>query len=232
MINGRDALLKAITSSPSVSTIDGYFLHSRRFLAQTTEMSFWRTQAAIICAMHAKHSLTMFVAHIHSECDWSLVVNFKRSLQRVGWIMNDTSIDFASFGDSVCDSASFVIGINRSSTAVHQPVVIPHPPVQTPKVISDFVYTPFNRKELSVAPSCYDPEFAGFPATATLPIATDATLRAIHSKRLYNIRRSGDDSGITAGSGVYSVDGICPPFTPLNPNIFGSSFGIEFSIQD
>jgi len=146
--------------------------------------------------------------------------------------MNDNSIDYAAFGDSVCDSALFIIGVNRSSTAIHQAITVPHPPAQSPQVLAEFLYAPFNRQELSVSPSRHDPEFAGFPATATLPIATDASLRTVHAKRIYNIRRTSDTSGITAGSGVYSVDGICPPFSPPNPNLFGSSFGIEFSVAD
>ena len=78
-------MLKAITSSPSTSKIDGYFIHSHRFLARATEVIFWRTQAAIIRAMHAKRSLVLFVAHVHPECDLSVIVSFK-TIFAVSWM--------------------------------------------------------------------------------------------------------------------------------------------------
>ena len=37
-----------------------------------------------------------------------------------------------------------------------------------------------------------------------------------------------DDKGISAGSGVYCVSGLCPPFCASNNNAFASTFGIEF----
>ena len=37
-----------------------------------------------------------------------------------------------------------------------------------------------------------------------------------------------DNNEITAGSGVYNTDCLCPTFGPDNPNLFSNTFGIEF----
>ena len=47
------------------------------------------------------------------------------------------------------------------------------------------------------------------------------------SKRIYNLHRQFDNTAITAGSGAYEVDGLCPLFSSTNPNMFAATFGIE-----
>ena len=42
------------------------------------------------------------------------------------------------------------------------------------------------------------------------------------------MHRHMDEISITAGSGIYDGDGLCPPFSSPNTNMFASTFGIEF----
>ena len=37
-----------------------------------------------------------------------------------------------------------------------------------------------------------------------------------------------ENEELTAGSGVYDTDCICPPFAPDNTHLFANTFGIEF----
>ena len=99
-------------------------------------------------------------------------------------------------------------------------------------MIADFIYAPFNCHKLARAPSRFDPDFADFPVSASIPIPTDLNLRPIHAKRIYNLLRDSDNPAITVGRGVYSMDSICPPVACPNPNIFGSSFGIKFLLDN
>ena len=45
--SGSD-LLRCIEASSTTSTIHGYWLHSHRFLHRSTELDFWKIQAAIV----------------------------------------------------------------------------------------------------------------------------------------------------------------------------------------
>ncbi len=53
--------------------------------------------------------------------------------------------------------------------------------------------------------------------------------RRYRVKYLYNIHQPDDDISVHTGTGVYSTDGICPPFASANSNIFDSTFGIKFN---
>ena len=37
---------------------------------------------------------------------------------------------------------------------------------------------------------------------------------------------------VTAGAGVYDTSGLCPPFCSANSNVFGSTFGLRFEVDD
>ena len=50
---------------------------------------------------------------------------------------------------------------------------------------------------------------------------------------LYYLHRPDHNPSLVIGTGVFSVDGLCPPFAPdKNPNLFGHHCGIEFFRDD
>ena len=59
------------------------------------------------------------------------------------------------------------------------------------------------------------------------PLGEVSHLGKTRSKQLYNVHRQQDSHDITPGTGVYLLDGICPPYGPQNYNNFGSAFGIK-----
>ena len=52
------------------------------------------------------------------------------------------------------------------------------------------------------------------------------------SKTIYNLHRVGDNNSVTAGTGIYSLEGICPPLCSPSQNIFGCVFDIEIDIDE
>ena len=68
--------------------------------------------------------------------------------------------------------------------------------------------------------------------TVSMPIPELDQQRSICSKRIYNLHRCSDGVSITAGYGVYSLDGLCPTFASPNQNMFCNLFGIEFAVGD
>ena len=79
--------------------------------------------------------------------------NRRRILTRNYWILSVHNIDYPTFGGDVDDNAHFIISINKLATRVHHPVVVPHPPLNLPRQLADFIHLPFNHREFSLAPS-------------------------------------------------------------------------------
>ena len=63
------------------------------------------------------------------------------------------------------------------------------------------------------------------------PVPEPTPTHISRAQRSYNLNRPLDNPEITAGSGVYSTDGLCPTFAPNNPNLFSNTFGIEFDLD-
>ena len=54
--------LQAIKASRITSTVHGYFIHLHRSLQSSTQLKFWKTQAAIIKVLQPQRGLMIFVA--------------------------------------------------------------------------------------------------------------------------------------------------------------------------
>ena len=225
-------LLQHIVSSKVTSPIHGYFIHSHRFLLAQTQVDFWRIQSAIVRALQTQRRLQIFVAHVHPDCDHAPITSFRRSLTRTGWILSSTDVYFPQFGDSIADGAQFIIGLHRTASSNHDRILLPTPPPSKPSPLAQFVYAPFNRRDYALSPARLNPAFKDSGLTASAPTPSTSTRTSLRQERAYNIHRPSDDPGITAGTGVYFDTGLCPPFCGPNTNLFGCSFGIEFSIPD
>lgn len=225
-------LLQKLQTSRVNTTIHGYLIHSHRFLHDDTQRRFWKLQGSIVRALQSKRGLQVFVAHVQADCDELHVEAFVRSTSRYGWTVTRQRLYYPDFGDSIADSSTFLFGVHRSTSESRAAVQLPTPPAAEPKKLADFVYPPFNQLPMCVSPARTETGFADQQLHASDPIVAETHLRTSRARRIYNLHRPGDNASITAGAGVYSLDGLCPPFSSPNANIFGSTFGIEVSVGD
>ena len=63
--------------------------------------------------------------------------------------------------------------------------------------------------------------------TSSEPLGKASPCGASRLKQIYNVHRQSNSRAATAGTGVYSVDELCPPYGPPDYDIFSSTFGIE-----
>ena len=85
----------------------------------------------------------------------ALANGFKRSMQRSGWLMSTTDIYYPDVGDSVADSAAFMLGVHKAATGNHVPIRVAMPPSVCPDPLASFIYKPFNSKEYAVSLARY-----------------------------------------------------------------------------
>ena len=127
---------KAFTIASTV--LHGYFIHSHRFLQSSTRPKFWKTQASIIKALQCQQGLVVFTATIHPEWDLTPVTAFKNSLKHGGWILSDHNIYYPNFGDSIADSAMFIMGVQRTCSQYNIPIICPIPPAVSGRNLWEF----------------------------------------------------------------------------------------------
>jgi hypothetical protein len=184
-----DDLLQTIKASPVTSTVHGYFVHSHRFLLSSTQSKFWKTQSAIIKALQLQRGMMIFIAHVHPECDITPITAFKGTLKRGGWSLSEHYVYYPNFGDSVADSAMFIIGVQRACSSSKAPIVCPTPPAVAGKKLGDFAYLPFNLREMCVSPASTDASFSQSGMVASDPCSEAAAKGRTVSKRIYNLHR-------------------------------------------
>ena len=115
--------------------------------------------------------------------------------------------------------------------ATMQPLRVVMPPATTPDPLASFVYKPFNVREYAISLARHQKDFSSSGCSAMDPVATVTHTKGRRAKCIYQLHRATDDRGISAGSGVHCVSGLCPPFCASNSNAFASTFGIEFDCE-
>ena len=178
-------------------------------------------------ALREKRRLSIFVVHVHKECDTGRIAWFSLRCCSAGWFITTVNVCFPDIGDCVDDRDTFGIGVHRLSMPKCEPIACPTPPCSDAK-IADFLYKPFDKEELSVCPGKDSPIFQSTGFTSLKPLVQAAPSRRQSVVCLYNVHRVSDDPSVSAGTGVFSVDGLCPPLDHPSCNIFDRSFGIEF----
>ena len=226
--NSSDDFLQRLRSSKASDTIHAYLLHTPRFRVAASEKAFWTTQSALVRTLRSKRNLQVFWAFIHPSCDMALAKSFRRSTGRAGWLISSTDVYFPQFGDSLAEGSTVYVGVHRGCTANHDNIRIAFPPPTVPKPLASFLYTPFNNKTHAVSLARSHADFASTGCLASAPPPPATSMHQYREKRLYLLHRSGDNTHVAAGSGVYDTDGLCPPLCSPNTNIFGGNFGIEF----
>ena len=100
-----------------------------------------------------------------------IVHGFKQSIPCVGWTLTLVDAYFPDFGDSVASSATFYLGVHKSTCSNVKPIRLHHPPDCHIPGFESYLYKPFNKRQFAVYPSCFSPSFdtSCMIATDTVP---------------------------------------------------------------
>ena len=81
--------------------VDGYIIHTPRYLGRESGVSFWRIQADIIMECAEKHGLQVFMAHVHQTTQTSVTNKFQIQLHIDGWLLTPIKVKYHDFRDSI-----------------------------------------------------------------------------------------------------------------------------------
>jgi hypothetical protein len=218
-----------ITSNDDIY-VDLYLCHAPMIIEQRFLSCWWRFQSQIITKARIAKGLQVFVIYIPSLFHVEEVSDkFQIALKRDGWTLQISDIDFPTFGDSIDDRCSVIMGVHRSTQANVAPLLVVTPPSSPPKAISDFVFDKFNESCYAVS---FSRKYIDQHPTGNLKIVdsmpTPPPRSSRHSRRLYDLVPSVDIVHTTLGTGVYDTNYLLPPLSKANDSIFGQLFGIEF----
>jgi hypothetical protein len=237
ILSSATALLDHIRGSGITSPLSGYLIHSHWYSGTDPASKFWEVQAHIVLQLRLIRNLSTVVAWVHPDHDGRAFTTFSTKLKASGWIVNDTLLRFGAFNDLITGSHRLIMAIHSNTEEGCKPLELRVPPSGRARLISSFIWEPFNRPELAVSYARSDPSFNmhavndnGLP-----PMTATCVTKAQHSsmesgiRPLYFLHRQGDNPNNLAGSLVVHTDSWAPAFSPVaTPNVFGHYFGIKF----
>jgi len=97
--------------------------------------------------------------------------------------------------------------------------------------LAAFIHAPFNVVTYATSKGRLEADFSDGGFSHSLPGAGSSSDHQYRPIRLYNIHRAMDNRNVEAGSGVYDLDGLCPPLTCPTSNTFCDKFGVEFTVE-
>ena len=116
ILSGASALLDHIRGSGLTSKLTGYLIHSHRYQGSEPTRKFWDLQAHIVTQFRLIRSLSVFAAFVHPDHDGRAVsVGLVTKLQADGWVISDTNISYASYGDSVSGTCRLIVGVHSNT---------------------------------------------------------------------------------------------------------------------
>ena len=160
-----------------------------------------------------------------------------KKLQADGWVISDTNISYAAYGDSVSGTCRLIIGIHSNTERNCATLEFKMPPTHLSRRLGRYLWAPFNHLEMAVSYSMSDPSFYNHaindsslpPLSAMAPLPSQLASVPPGVNVLYFLHRPDHNPSSVVGLSVISVDGLCPPFVPdETPNLFGHHYGIEF----
>ena len=238
ILSGASALLDHIRGSGLTSKLTGYLIHSHRYQGSEPTRKFWDLQAHIVTQFRLIRSLSVFAAFVHPDHDGRAVsVGLVTKLRADGWVISDTNISYASYGDSVSGTCRLIVGVHSNTERNCAKLEFKTPPTRLSRRLGRYLWAPFNRPEMAVSYSMNDPSFnshavndSGLPPLSAT-VTSQSQLASIPPgvDVLYYLHQPDHNPSSIVGSSVISVDGLCPPFVPdETPNLFGHHYGIEF----
>ena len=237
ILSGAPALLDHICGLGLTSKLTGYLIHLHRYQGSEPTRMFWDLQAHIVTQFRLIQSLSIFAAFVHPDHDGrAVLVGFVVKLRKDGWIISDTNISYAAYGDSVAGTCRLIVGVHSNTERDCTSLEFKMPPTHLSRRLGHYLWAPFNRPKMAVSYSMNDASFnnhavndSGLPPLSAT-ILSHSQLASVPTgvKVLYSLHQP-DHPFSLIGSGVISMDGLCPPFVPdETPNLFGHHYGIEF----
>ncbi len=165
------------------------------------------------------------------------MVGFVVKLWKDGWIISDTNISYAAYGDSVLGTCRLIVGVHSITEHSCTSLEFKTPPTHVFQRLGSYLWAPFNRPKMAVFYLMNDPSFNNHavndsglpPLSATVPMQSQLASVPSGVDILYYLYRPDHNPSSVVGSSVISVDGLCLPFVPdKTPNLIGHHFGIEF----
>ncbi|KAL3785603.1 hypothetical protein HJC23_004751 [Cyclotella cryptica] len=196
----------------------------------TQQRSQWfRTIASLIVNCCCHHGLQLFCLLTPSKLEGiHIPSSFHETLKQDLWITSTTSLQFPTFGDSIDNTATALLGVHRSTQSSVDALYINTPPQARCRTIHDFIHTPFNESTYAHMNRMSDND----TLVAINPVPVPPPTSRYHSTCLYNLLPVKCEHDTTIGAGVFDTSHLFPPLDPQNDNLFGQSFGIEFDCMD
>ncbi len=221
-----------------MSKLTGYMIHSHRYTTSEPTTCFWDIQSSIVTQLWLIWLLSIVLAFVHPDHDSRAVSNgFFQRLRKDGWVCSDTVVSYPNFGDSVSGSCRLIAAVHSNTDPSCKPIEFKTPPPTPSRWIRRFLWAPFNWPKLAISYSKDDRSFKNhavnnsglLPLRASIPTNAQQASLNPDVRHLYYLHRPDVDPSVLIGSAVVSVDGLCPPFQPMeNGNLFGHYFGVKF----
>ena len=183
ILSGAPALLDHICGLGLTSKLTGYLIHLHRYQGSEPTRMFWDLQAHIVTQFRLIRSLSIFAAFVHPDHDGrAVLVGFVVKLRKDGWIISDTNISYAAYGDSVAGTCRLIVGVHSNTERDCTSLEFKMPPTHLSWRLGHYLWAPFNRPEMAVSYSMNDASF-----NKTTPSMTPAfhpyplRFRRIHS---------------------------------------------------
>ncbi|KAL3802962.1 hypothetical protein HJC23_011585, partial [Cyclotella cryptica] len=215
--------------------VDFFIAHCPSSISTQQRSQWFRTIASLIINCRCRHGLQLFCLLTPSKLEGiHIPSSFHETLKQDLWITSTTSLQFPTFGDSIDDTATALLGVHRSTQSSVDALYINTPPQARCRTIHDLIHTPFNESHYAVsfARSHMNRMSANDTLVAIDPVPVPPPTSRYHSTRLYNLLPVKCEHDTTIGAGVFDTSHLFPPLDPQNDNLFGQSFGIEFDCMD
>ncbi|KAL3787769.1 LOW QUALITY PROTEIN: hypothetical protein HJC23_009820, partial [Cyclotella cryptica] len=215
--------------------VDFFIAHCPSSISTQQRSQWFCTIASLIINCRCRHGLQLFCLLTPSKLEGiHIPSSFHETLKQDLWITSTTSLQFPTFGDSIDDTATALLGVHRSTQSSVDALYINTPPQARCRTIHDLIHTPFNESTYAVsfARSHMNRMSANDTLVAIDPVPVPPPTSRYHSTRLYNLLPVKCEHDTTIGAGVFDTSHLFPPLDPQNDNLFGQSFGIEFDCMD
>ncbi len=100
------------------------------------------------------------MAFIHPDHDGHAVsLGFVTKLRNDSWLISDTQIVYAAYGDSVAGSCCLIVGVHSNTEENCTALEFKTPPTSLPQHLGCHLWAPFNWPKMVVSYSMHEPSF-------------------------------------------------------------------------
>ena len=151
-------------------------------------------------------------------------------LKHCGRIISYHATYFPDFGDTIADLATFIFGLQHTSTMNNDPINCPMPLARKYTTVTEFIYHRFNLHNMCISHVHTNTAITKSQLVASHPIDEASFGGATKYEQIYNIHHLNDNKSVIADTGVHVLSGNHPPSCSPNHNNVGCTFGIEYKL--